>query len=122
MTIWEKIQTTLEENGIPTYPPGAYQGECKGNYVVLKQSGSIQVSRFTSEYDYYDFILYVPINKYHELSSFEAEVKRVLDENLFPLLVPYGQNTPDYIDDERNAHMRSFMYRNVKRNKHLQPH
>ena len=121
-TIWETIQKTLEQNNIPAYPPGAHKGECKSNYVVVKKSGSNQISNFSSEYIYFDFILYVPINKYNELDRFEDRVKEVIDKNLYPILVPYGTTTADYIDDELKAHMRSFIYRNAKRNRHLQPH
>lgn len=121
-TIWELIQEKLEENHIKAYPPGAHKGECKENYVVIKQSGSMQIMDFSSEYVYYDFMIYVPLNKYNELDRFEKQVKKVIDENLYPLLVPTGSNTTDFLDDEKKAHMRSFMYRNAKRNRHLQPH
>ena len=119
MTIWETIQTKLEEHGIKTFPHGLATGECKENYVVLKESGSTQISNYSSERVYFDFILYVPKNKYNILSVFEDQVKAVLDEQLYPLLMPTGQNTPDFYDDDKKAHMRSFMYRINRRNKHL---
>ena len=119
MNVWETVQKKLEENGIKTYPPATASGECKSEYVVLKQSGSSQAYNFSSEIVYYDFLLYVPKNKYQTLDDFERKVKHVLDTQLYPMLMPTGANTPDYYDDEIKAHMRSFNYRLTRRNKHL---
>ena len=118
-SIWETIQRTLEANGIETYPPATKVGECKKEYVVLKESGSAQVSHFTSEIVYYQFLLYVPRNKYHTLDNFEKRVKKVLNEQVFPTIRSTGSNDPDYYDDEIKAHMRSFTYRNIRRNKYI---
>lgn len=117
--VWEQISDVLRENGIDVFPPGIRLGECKKEYVVLKQDGSSQYRNFSSEVDYYMFLLYVPANKYSMLSNFEYRVKKVLDEKLYPMLMPTGQKMSDYYDDNYKAHMRAFLYRNVKRNKHL---
>lgn len=119
MSIWETIQETLENNGISAYPPGLKDGECKKEYVVVRNAGGVQVSNYSSETIYYDFLLYVPRNKYNTLDDFERRVKKVIDTELYPMLMPTGSSDPDYYDDEVKAHMRSFMYRNTKRNKHL---
>lgn len=114
------IQQELEKNNIECYPPGTKEDECKKKYVVLKQSGGTQLNTYSSETIYYDFMLYVPRNKYHLLDDFEKEVKRVLDSHpLYPMIMPTGSTDPDFYDDEIKAHMRSFMYRNTRRNKHL---
>lgn len=119
MNMWETIQTALEGEGIKTYPPGAKTDECKSKYVVLKESGSARVGNFTSEYVYYDFMLYVPKNKYNTLDDFEKEVKDAINKTVYPTIIPMGSNDSDFYDDEIKAHMRSFMYRNVRRNAYL---
>lgn len=119
MSIWERIFKTLKDNGIEVYPPATHKGECRKPYVVVKQDGSTQVGDFSSERVYYQFLLYVPQNKYQELDNFENEVKGVLATELYPLLMPTGSNMPDYFEEEKKAHMRSFMYTNNRRNKHL---
>ena len=119
MNIWEIIQKKFEENGIDAYPPATHKGECKKEYVVIKQSGSSQLGNNSSEIVYFDFMIYVPSNKYQTLDEFEKKVKNVIDTQLYPMLMPTGNNTPDFYDDEKKAHMRSFMYRIVRRNKHL---
>ena len=119
MTVWEQIFDSLKKAGIDVYPPATKKGECTSNYVVVKQDGSSQIGTFSSERVYYQFMLYVPQNKYNKLSTFEQEVKGVLDSQLYPILMPIGSNMPDYYDDTVKAHMRSFQYRNNVRNKHL---
>ena len=120
MSVWSIIQEELEKNGIEAYPPGIKVGECKKEYVVVRQSGGNQIGQLSSEQIYYDFMLYVPKNKYHTLEDFENRVKEVLDkEPIYPMLMPTGSHDPDFYDDEVKAHMRSFLYRNTRRNKHL---
>lgn len=119
MTVWEQVFKALEVAGIDVYPPATKKGECVTKYVVVKQDGSAQVGDYSSEFVYFQFMLYVPQNKYNELSSYEEEVKGVLDEKLYPLLMPTGSDMSDYYDDSVKAHMRSFLYRNSVRNKHL---
>ena len=118
-TVWELISDALTENGINNYPPGIKEGECKTEYVVVKQDGGSQIGNISSEVVYYMFMLYVPQNKYSYLSKFEEKVKKVLNDNLYPTIIPTGSKMSDYYDDNINAHMRSFTYRNSVRNSKL---
>lgn len=118
-TVWEIISDTLTENGIDVYPPSLHKGECKNPYVVLKQDGKTQINNYSSERVYYRFMCYVPQHKYTELDAFEKKVKDILNENLYPMIMPVGQTETDYFDDNYNAHLRTFLYRNNIRNKYL---
>lgn len=118
-TIWKKIARTLNANGIDVYPPATKVGECTEPYVVLKKDGSSQISSFSSEQHYYTFLIYVPKNEYTKLDEVKNRVKSVVADNLFPLLMPTGQETPDFYDDSVKAHMVSILYRNNVRNRHL---
>ncbi len=118
-SVWEMICDKLIENGIDAYPPATHEGECLSPYVVVKQYGSTQIVNFSSERVYYLFLLYVPRNQYSMLEDFENKVKAVLDGELYPMLMPSGSKEADYYDDNYHAHMRSFMYHNNVRNKHL---
>ena len=117
--IWELIFKELKEAGINVYPPATKKGECTEKYVVIKQDGGAQIVGCSSEVVYYHFMLYVPQNKYNELSNYEKEIKEVLATKLYPTLMPTGSTMSDYYDDSIKAHMRSFLYRNNVRNKHL---
>lgn len=119
MSVWEQVFEKLKQAGVEVYPPATKQGECRSNYVVVKKDGSTQVSTFSSEFVYYQFLLYVPKNEYYRLDDFEEEVKGIVGTELFPMLLPVESNMSDYYDDEIKAHMRSLLYRNSVRNKHL---
>lgn len=117
--VWQLISDALTEAGIDNYPPGIKKGTCKKEYVVFKQDGGSQINNISSEVVYYVFMLYVPQNKYSFLSDFEAMVKKVLDEKIYPTIIPTGSKQTDYFDDNLDAHMRSFTYRNSVRNRRL---
>ena len=62
---------------------------------------------------------FIESNMYSFLEEYERSVKKVLDEDLFPMIMPTGQKEGDFYDDNYNAHLRAFLYRNNVRNKHL---
>lgn len=117
-TIIETILDCLINKGIDAYPPATKKGICTKEYVVVKASGSSQINSYTSEVHYYDIMCYVPQNKYTSLESFKKEVKEELNK-LFPMIIPTGEETPDYYDEEFKAHMVSIMYRNNVRNSYI---
>lgn len=118
-TVWEIIADALKAHEIDVYPPGVKSGECKKEYVVVKQDGSIQIGQFSSSRTLYTFMLYVPYNKYTYLDKFKQEIKGICAVDLFPMIMPTGQETPDFYDDTVKAHMVSITYRNNVRNTHL---
>lgn len=118
-TIWQRIADALTLHGIEVYPPAMKQGECKSEYVVLKEDGASQMGSYSSEVHYYTFLCYVPKNKYTQLSRYKKVVKGIIATDLHPMLMPTGQETPDFYDDTVKAHMVSIMYRNSVRNPQL---
>lgn len=118
-TVWEKIVDAISNHNIEVYPPATKKGECKKEYVVVKQDGSSQYQDFSSEAHYYTLLLYVPQFEYASLEKFKEEVKAIVATDLYPVLMPTGNETPDYYDETFKAHMVSIMYRNNVRNKQL---
>lgn len=118
-TIWERIADALRLHGIDVYPPATKQGECKSEYVVIKEDGSNQIGTFSSESHYYTILCYVPKERYTQLSRFKQEIKAIVATDLYPMLMPTGQETPDFYDDTVKAHMVSITYRNSVRNEKL---
>lgn len=118
-TVWERISETLQSHSIDVYPPATKVGECKKEYVVVKADGSAQIGGFSSQSSYYTFMLYVPKNAYNQLERFKQIVKGVIATDLSPMLMPTGQETPDFYDDTVKAHMVSITYRNSIRNPQL---
>lgn len=118
-TVWELIMDALKSHKIEAYPPATKHGECKSPYVVVKGDGAAQISNFSSQSNYYTFLIYAPINKYQELQKFKEVIKGICATDLYPMLMPTGQETPDFYDDTVKAHMVSVTYRNSVRNNHL---
>ena len=118
-SVWQKCMDVLKENKVEAYPPATKEGECLREYVVLKQDGGSQYQTFSSEVQYYTFLLYVPRTKYASLAFFKEKVKEVIATDLYPLLMPTGLETPDFYDDSVKAYMVSIQYRNNVHNKHL---
>ena len=118
--VWQRTYLTLKQNGIDVYPPATKDGQCKKPYVVVKKGGSMQLQNYSTQRDFYDFLIYVPREQYDILSDYEAEVKKVLDSPpIYPMLMPTGQTENDYYDDNINAHLRIITYYNNVRVKHL---
>lgn len=118
-TVWERIMDVMKANNIEAYPPATKKGECTYEYVVVKQEGSSQYLSFSSEAHYYTFLLYVPQHKYASFERFKKTVKDVIREQLYPLIMPTGLETPEFFDDTFNAHMVSIQYRNNVHNARL---
>ena len=118
-TVVEAIILILKENDIEAYPPATKKGECKKEYVVIKNSGASQLFNYSTELHYVDVMCYVPQNKYTSLERFKKQVKQIIHDNLYPRLMETGSETTDYYDEELKAHMVSFMLRNNVRNKYL---
>lgn len=118
--VWQRIITTLKDNGIAAYPPATKVGQCKEPYVVVKFAGSMKAQTYSTQKDLYNFLIYVPKNKYSQLSDYETRIRSILDvPPLFPMIMPTGQAENDYFDDNMDAHLRIITYYNYKRNKHL---
>lgn len=118
-TVWERISDALKLHGVDVYPPATKTGECKKEYVVVKTDGSAQIGGLSSEVKYYTLMLYVPKNKYTQLERFKEIVKDIVKTDLSPMIMPTGQETPDFYDDTVKAHMVSITYRNSIRNSQL---
>lgn len=118
-SVYQNMFDVLKANGFEVYPPATKKGECERPYIVLKGGGSSQTSDFTSRMVYIRILLYVPQNEFSKLDKFEKDVKKVIDEQIYPLVKYTGQNEPDFFDDNINGHLRAMMYRYNERDKYI---
>lgn len=117
MSVYEKVYDKLAES-FDVYPPNTHKGDCKSNYIVLLGGSKIQTSSFSSQTVLLDILCYVPSNRYTDMGSYVVEVKRVLSE-MFPQIIPTGNETTPYFDDTVDGWMVSIEYRYTMRNKNL---
>ena len=111
---WQDIFMCLKKAGFKVYSPGMAEGECTEPYVVVKNDGSSQHSSFSSDVDLYAVMCYVPKQKYSSLETLVQSVKTTM-KKLYPMIIPYGQQTPSFYDDSLKAHMISIEYKNYKK-------
>jgi len=117
-TPWQIIADALQAKGIDVFPPATHKRDCMKPYVMLKQDGIGQVLGYSSDRVYFRFQIYVPQDNYNLLDEMEKKVKDVLDNDLYPFILPSGSQEPDWFDDNINAHMRAFIYHITRRRKH----
>lgn len=113
---WQDLFLHLKKEGFEVYPPANKTGECKSEYVVVKNDGSNSSNAFSFDNDLYSIMCFVPREKYSSLEPFVQRIKKSMTK-LNPLFLPYGLQTPSYYDDTVKAHMVSISYKNYKTNK-----
>ena len=111
---WQDIYLHLKQKGFDVYSPGQKIGECKKEYVVVKDADGNRDLNVSSMHDYYDIICYVPEKQFSRLHPFFEEVKMAMKE-LFPMIRPADSETPSYQDKQVKAHMKSVLYENIRK-------
>lgn len=118
-TIFEQIMDALLSHNIAVFPPSTKEGECTQEYVVVKYEGGTTRVGFSSQIHYYSVLLYVPRDECTRLEKFKKEIKEIIATDLYPMLMPSGQETQHFYDDGVKGHMASVQYRLNVRNKQL---
>ncbi len=111
---WQDIFRHLKKSGFEVYSPAVKVGDCKREYIVVKNDGSSRLSSFSTDDDLYSVMCYVPKQAYSKLEPFVQKVKAAMKE-LEPMILPYGTQTSSYYDDNFKAHMISVEYKNHKK-------
>ncbi len=110
---WQDIFLHLKKK-FDVYSPGMKTGECISEYLVVKNDGSSKHISFSTDVDLYSVMCYVPKESYSSLEPLVQRVKEYMKE-LEPMIIPYGNQTPSYYDDNIKAHMISIEYKNYKK-------
>jgi len=96
----------------PAHWVGQHQGECKKPYAVIKyKNQSTSLNSAVAGWQYIDIMVYVPCTSTATIDSKMDEVRSAL---VGAGVEPTGNRTPDYIDQEKKALMRSEEYRMPK--------
>ena len=111
---WQDIFVHLQKCGFDVYSPGTKVGECRSEYVVVKNDGSSRHGNLSTDDDFYAVMCYVPKQSYSSLEPLVQRVKKAM-KGLEPMILPYGSQTPSYYDDSYKAHMVSIEYKNYKK-------
>lgn len=105
-TLHDKLITVL-----PVHWVGQPEGICKKPYIVAKyKSQTKSVSNDRAGWQYLDIMVYVPKTSVLALDGYIAQVQTALKD----ITEPTGNITPDYLDQQVEAIMRSIEFRMPK--------
>jgi hypothetical protein len=104
LTLYNTVKTVC-----PTYWVGQHSGECLSTYAVIKyKNQSKSIGNGGAGWQYIDVMVYTPSTSISGVDDTLASIKAVLTSIG---LEPTGNMTPDYLDTEKKAIMRSEEYR-----------
>lgn len=96
----------------PTYWIGQKYGKATEPYLVIKyKNQGLSINNGIAGWQYFEVMVYVPKSSALALDTGLEKVKEVLQG----VAEPTGNVTPDYLDSELGAYMRSVEYRLPKR-------
>lgn len=104
----------LKSKNFEVYFPAEKVGECRSNYIVVKDATTSKIGDYSSTVTYYDLMCYVPKDKFSSLAGFVEEVKEAMKE-LVPMIKPTYTETQSFYDDSIKAHMSSVQYKNYRK-------
>lgn len=102
-----KLYDFLKSKRIDTFFIGQHQGECKNNYVVLKDNGVFGLNNKAGK-GYIDLLFFIPKNQFTKCESFKKQVKDLVKE--FGKFRYSGQETGIETDDNKKALTFSILY------------
>lgn len=107
-----KLQEFLKSNGIDAYFVGQKKGECKKEYVVVKNDGTHSENGKVGR-GFIDLLFFVPISKYTRCGVFKKDVMSLVKD--FGKLKYTGNDTSIITDDETKSYTFSVLYENYKK-------
>ena len=111
--MFAQIYKHLKNNGFDVYSIGQHEGICTSPYIVVKENGESEVVGTSLVNNVVELLIYYPIGKYSELSSYK---KRILDVMKYQKGVRrIIEAMPTIIDDDKKAYMTSFTYKKIKK-------
>lgn len=110
------IRKGLESDGLEVFFPGQHKGECISPYTVVKDSGTMRLSTFSSIQHFYDIMLYVPENQFSKLDPLMQQVRstmKTLSKTI--CLIPAYEWSEPYYDESVKAYMSYITYANIRK-------
>ncbi len=115
-SILQEIYLFLKENNINVFLPVQHIGECKENYVVVKDMGSSKADNISSSNSIYEVMCYVPKESFSSLEIYVLEIKEVMKKLKYKIKISStNYETPSFYDEDVKAHMISVQYEVYKK-------
>ena len=108
--MFETIYKHLVANDFDCYSIGQHEGDCKKEYIVIKNNTPRSLSSTLLEEEV-ELLLYYPLGNYSKVEDFINRVKEAMKE------LPYDDNYTPYpiiVEDEKEAYMTILSYKNTR--------
>lgn len=104
---WQQIFKHLEDGGFEVYSLGQHKGECKSEYIVLRNNGCTRPGAL--ELGLYELLLYCPLERYSQFEAFIRDVTSRM-QLLFPAAKLVDGPGIHYLDPDILGYMTSLTY------------
>ncbi|SCI81396.1 Uncharacterised protein [uncultured Clostridium sp.] len=109
--MFKTIYKHLVANDFDCYSIGQHEGDCKKEYIVIKNKTPRALSNVLLEEEA-ELLLYYPLGNYSKVEDFINGVKEAMQE------LPYDYNYTPYpiiIEDDKKAYMTILSYTNTRK-------
>lgn len=109
--MFKTIYKHLVANGFDCYSIGQHEGDCKKEYIVIKNNTPRGLSGTLLEEEA-ELLLYYPLGNYSKVNDFIESVKEAMKGLMYEdNLIPY----PIIIEDSKKAYMTILSYTNTRK-------
>lgn len=117
-SILKDIVATLQDAGYKVEFPVYHVGEVAEPFVEVKWNGSRRSEAYRrTDIDNYSIQIFVPRTQYSKLEPMMRDIKRIMYEKMYPMLIDDGYSQPSFYDDTNQSHYVELTYTNYKFNK-----
>lgn len=109
--MFKTIYKHLTANGFDCYSIGQHEGNCKKEYIVIKNNTPRSISGTLLEEEV-ELLLYYPLGNYSKVNNFIENVKETMKG------LPYTDNFVPYpiiVEDNKKAYMTILIYSNTRK-------
>lgn len=107
--IYEHLKGIERNENLNPYFIGQHKGECKENFVIVKEGTQIPSMRSNQVgQKVIDIIIFVPANSYISMSDYATKIRTALKQLNY--LRKTGLETPVMAEDEKKAYSMSIEY------------
>jgi hypothetical protein len=112
----EDIYLHLKGKGVEVYFPAQHTGECLTKYVVVKAASQLPFFSYSTDYDVYEILVYIPQAQYSSLETFTDTIKEHMRELKTSLMIRESHyQTAPYYETSIKGFMVSVEYKLYKK-------
>lgn len=113
MIVYDFIFHILKKkNGFNVFAPDAHKGECIEDYLVLKETGTSKFNTYSTQVVLYDIMCYA--KTYSSCLKLKEKVRQAMLEAKYTVM-PTGNETSAFFDEDVKGYMASIEYRNYRK-------